>query len=76
MFLVKITAVLIVVYFWCKARLKTHVKSLTGFDITRFSICDFTAQEKRMILIMGTFRILMNLAISITLLHFVFTHFF
>lgn len=75
MFLVKITAVLIVVYFWCKAMIKTHVNSLTGFDIIRFSVRNFTAQEKIMILIMGTFRILMYLAISITLLHFVFTHF-
>lgn len=75
MFLVKITAVLIVVYFWYKARVKNHVGSLTGFDKLRFSKRDFTAQEKRMLLIMGTFRILMYLAISITLLHFVFTHF-
>ena len=75
MFLVKITAVLIVVYFWYKARVKNHVSSLTGFDKLRFSKRDFTAQEKRMILIMGTLRILMYLAISVTLLHFVFTHF-
>lgn len=75
MFLVKITTVLIVVYFWYKARVKIHVNSLTGFDKLRFSVRDFTAQEKRMISFMVTFRILVYLAVSITLLHFVFTHF-
>ena len=53
--MVKITAVLIVVYFWYKARVKNHVSSLTGFDKLRFSKRDFTAQEKRMLLIMGTY---------------------
>lgn len=73
--MVKITAVLIVVYFWYKGRTKMHINSLSNIDKLRFSIKNYTVSEKRMIVIFGTLHVLMYLSISITLLHFVFTHF-
>lgn len=73
--MVKITAVLIVVYFWYKGRTKMYINSLSNIDKLRFSIKNYTVSEKRMIVIFGTLHVLMYLAISITLLHFVFTHF-
>ena len=73
--MVKITAVLIVVYFWYKGRTKIYINSLSNIDKLRFSIKNYTVSEKRMIVIFGTLHVLMYLAISITILHFVFTHF-
>lgn len=75
MFLVKITAVLIVIYFLNKAIIKNYVNSLTGFDVVRFSIHDFTKIETVMMLILGVLRILMYIFICVTFLCFVFTHF-
>lgn len=73
--MVKITAVLIVVYFWYKGRTKMYINSLSNIDKLRFSIKNYTVSEKRMIVIFWTLHVLMYLSISITLLHFVFTHF-
>lgn len=75
MCLVKITSVLIIVYFFYKARVKAYVNSLTGIDGLRFTIKNYTPSETRMMLILGTLRIFMYLSISITFLYFVFTHF-
>lgn len=73
--MVKITAVLIVVYFWYKGRTKMYINSLSNIDKLQFSIKNYTVSEKRMIVIFATLHVLMYLSISITLLHFVFTHF-
>lgn len=73
--MVKITAVLIVAYFWYKGRTNMYINSLSYIDKLRFSIKNYTVSEKRTMVIFGILRILMYLAISITLLHFVFTHF-
>lgn len=59
MCLVKITSVLIIVYFFFyKARVKAYVNSLTGIDGLRFTIKNYTPSETRMMLILGTLRIL------------------
>lgn len=73
--MVKITAVLIVVYFCYKGRTKMYINSLSNIDKLRFSIKNYTVSEKRMIVIFGILHVLMYLAISIMLLHFVFIHF-
>lgn len=73
--LIKITAVLIVIYFLFKCIMKLYINSLSNLDKLRFGMNNFTVLEMIMLSMYGLLRVSLVVALSVTFLNFVFTHF-
>ncbi len=73
--LIKITAVLIVIYFLFKCIMKLYINSLNHLDKLRFGMSNFTVLEMIMLSIYGILRVPLVAVLSVTFPNFVFTHF-